>query len=413
MSDRLPPKPKNPVLKTREPTVPPGLRSRAAMRLTAAACDGCFELQQCRSCGRFQYPPREACFNCLSTMLEWTPCDGSGELISQTTLHHSNENYFRERLPLRVGLVRLDIGVDALAFVHEKCSGPPARVTVRAHLDRAGQAALAAYPADHQTGANEDRLLRDMTCDPKFRKVLVTDGKAAAGQAIVKALLAAGADLVWVGVAEPWKRSAALDTIASLPEVTVVPLDVTDGRSVAELAGLIGGKVDILVNTAEVHRNRPVGARGLETARAEMEVNYFGLLRLIETFGPALKARAADGEHGAAAWVNLLSIHALSALPSQSSFTASKAAAFALSQSLRADMQQAGLRVINVFPGPIDDEWNQLVPQPKLAPAALADAIVAGLRDGTEDIYPGDVARDFLTRWRLSAKVLERELAGQ
>jgi hypothetical protein len=38
---------------------------------------------------------------------------------------------------------------------------------------------------------------------------------------------------------------------------------------------------------------------------------------------------------------------------------------------------------------------------------------VAGLRDGTEDIYPGDVARDFLTRWRLSAKVLERELAGQ
>jgi len=413
MSDRLPPERKNPVLKTREPTVPPSLRSRAAMRLTAAACDGCFELQQCRSCGRSQYPPREACFNCLSTMLEWTPCDGSGELISQTTLHHSNENYFRERLPLRVGLVRLDIGVDVLAYIHENCSGPPARVTVRAHLDRSGQAALAAYPADRRTGANEDRLLRDMTCDPKFRKVLVTDGKTAAGQAIVKALLAAGADLVWVGVAEPWKRSAALDAIAGLPEVTVVPLDVTDSRSVAELAGLIGGKVDILVNTAELHRNRRVGARGLETARAEMEVNYFGLLRLIEAFGPALKSRVADGEYGAAAWVNLLSIHALSALPSQSSFTASKAAAFALSQSLRADLQPAGLRVINVFPGPIDDEWNQLVPQPKLTPAALADAVVAGLRDGTEDIYPGDVARDLLTRWRLSAKVLERELAGQ
>jgi NAD(P)-dependent dehydrogenase (short-subunit alcohol dehydrogenase family) len=252
-----------------------------------------------------------------------------------------------------------------------------------------------------------------MTCDPKFRKILVTDGKVAAGQALVRALLAAGADLVWVGVAEPWKRSPALDAIASLDRVTAVPLDVTDSRSVGDLAGLIGGKVDILVNTAELHRNRPVGARGLETARAEMEINYFGLMRLIEAFGPALKARAADGEHGAAAWVNLLSIHALSALPSQSSFTASKAAAFALSQSLRADMQQAGLRVINVFPGPIDDEWNQLVPQPKLAPAALADAVVAGLRNGTEDIYPGDVARDFLTRWRLSAKTVERELADQ
>ena len=48
---------------------------------------------------------------------------------------------------------------------------------------------------------------------------------------------------------------------------------------------------------------------------------------------------------------------------------------------------------------------------PKLAPVALAAAIVRGLRDGVEDIYPGDVAQDFWRRWRDSAKVLERELA--
>ncbi len=49
-----------------------------------------------------------------------------------------------------------------------------------------------------------------MTCDPKFRKILVTDGKTAVGQALVKALVAAGADLVWVGHAEPWKKFAGL-----------------------------------------------------------------------------------------------------------------------------------------------------------------------------------------------------------
>ncbi len=99
--------------------------------------------------------------------------------------------------------------------------------------------------------------------------------------------------------------------------------------------------------------------------------------------------------------------------PSQGTFSASKAAALSLSQTLRAEMRAAGIRVVNVFPGPIDDEWNQLVPPPKLAPAALAKAVVKALQDGVEDIYPGDVAQDLFTKWRESAKVLEREMWDQ
>ena len=49
----------------------------------------------------------------------------------------------------------------------------------------------------------DDRVMREMTCDPKFRKVLVTDGRSAVGQEMVRALAAAGADLVWAGCAEP------------------------------------------------------------------------------------------------------------------------------------------------------------------------------------------------------------------
>ena len=75
-------------------------------------------------------------------------------------------------------------------------------------------------------------------------------------------------------------------------------------------------------------------------------------------------------------------------------------------------MRPAGIRVINVFPGPIDDEWNQNMPPPKLAPAALASAIVKALREGVEDVYPGDVAQEWLERWRDNPKVLERELAA-
>ena len=152
--------------------------------------------------------------------------------------------------------------------------------------------------------------------------------------------------------------------------------------------------------------------QGVETARAEMDVNYLGLLRLAQEFGPAMRSRGADGAASAVAWVNLLSVYALANFPPHGTFSASKAAAHSLAQCLRAEMRPAGVRVVNVFPGPIDDEWNQLLPPPKIAPAALAKSIVAALREGIEDVYPGDVAQEWLARWRDNPKALEREISA-
>ncbi|MDH5540238.1 MAG: SDR family NAD(P)-dependent oxidoreductase, partial [Rhizobacter sp.] len=287
---------------------------------------------------------------------------------------------------------------------------------IGARLDRAGQAVLIAFPntddLTQEAAMADDTLLREMGSDPKFRKVLVTDGKTAAGQAIARALVKAGAEIVWLGHAEPWKKLGGIDDISALPQVTLVPLDLSDGRSVQSLAGAIAGKVDIVVNNAEVHRAFGIAARrGTDVARAEMDINYLGLLRLAQEFGPALKGRAADGVAHASAWVNVLSIYALANFPPHGTYSASKAAALSLAQCLRAEMRPAGIRVINLFPGPIDDEWNQNLPPPKVAPAALASAIVKALRDGVEDVYPGDVAQEWLERWRDDPKVLERELA--
>jgi NAD(P)-dependent dehydrogenase (short-subunit alcohol dehydrogenase family)/uncharacterized OB-fold protein len=407
------PKRKNPVLATRMPTLPPGGRSRVALGLTAAAAEGRFALQACADCGAVQYPPREACRRCLSATLRWRTQDGAGTLLARTTLHHSNDLFFRERLPWRLGMVRLAVGPTVVAHLHGDVGAAGAPVTVTARLDRAGQAVLVALPGKETPNMSDDPQLREMTCDPKFRKVLVSDAKTAVGQAVVRALVAAGADLVWAGHAEPWKKLPGFDAIVALPQVTPVPLDLTDSRSVIELAGEIGGRIDIVVNTAEHHRAAGIGARvGIETARNEMDVNYFGLLRLAQAFGPALRARAADGPAGACAWVNLLSVYALANLPAHGTFSASKAAALSLAQCLRAEMRPAGVRVVNLFPGPIDDEWNQLTPPPKVAPDALAKAIVRALQDGVEDVYPGDVAQEWLERWRDNPKALEREIGG-
>lgn len=257
----------------------------------------------------------------------------------------------------------------------------------------------------------DDPQLRELTSNPKFRRALVTDGKTAVGQAITRGLIDAGAEIVWVGYAEPWKRFPGMDELEQLPQVEMVPLDVTDSRGVKQLAGSISAKVDILVNNAEYHRSEGIASRyGVETARAEMDINYFGLLRLAQEFGPVMRARGADGVRSATAWVNLLSIYALSNFPSHGTYSASKAAAFSLAQCLRAEMTPSGVRVVNVFPGPIDDEWNQLMPPPKLAPQAIARAILQALQSGVEDVYPGDVAQDWLARYMDNPKVLEREV---
>jgi NAD(P)-dependent dehydrogenase (short-subunit alcohol dehydrogenase family)/uncharacterized OB-fold protein len=404
------PKRKNPILRTRLPTLPPAARSRVALGLTAAAALGRFELQQCRDCGTVQYPPREACQKCLSVVLDWKAQPSGGELVAQTVLHHSNDLFFRERLPWRLGLVKLDCGPMVVAHLHEAAAK---RVHVRAMLDRAGQAVIAALPEKENAGMAEDRQLREFTCDPRQRKILVTDGKTAVGQALVRAFSSVEAEIIWVGYAEPWKKFPGFDELEKIPQVTLVPLDVTDSKNVRELAAEIAGKVDIVVNNAEYHRGFGISNRhGVDAARAEMDVNYFGLLRLAQEFGPAMRSRGADGRASAVAWVNLLSIYALANFPPHGTFSASKAAAHSLAQCLRAEMRPAGVRVVNVFPGPIDDEWNQLLPPPKVAPAALAKAILGALRDGIEDVYPGDVAQEWLARWRDNPKALERELSA-
>ncbi|MGH8209179.1 MAG: SDR family NAD(P)-dependent oxidoreductase, partial [Steroidobacteraceae bacterium] len=362
-----------------------------------------------------QYPPREACHNCLSLRLDWRLQTGRGELISETTLAHSHDEFFRRRLPWRVGVVRLDSGPTIIAHLHSGTSQAPARVRVDARLDLSGMAVLIAVPEKDVTNMTDDPQLRHMTCDPRLRNVLVTDGSTAVGQSLVRSLVAAGAALVWVGCTGSSLSMAGVAALQQLGQVSLVPLDVANAGTVQDLATQIGAQVDILINTAELHRTgNPNSTTDVENARAEMEVNYFGLLRLAQAFGPAMRARDTEGRSPALAWVNLLSIYALANFPAQSTFSASKAAAYSLTQSLRAEMQRAGMRVINAFPGPTDDGSNPAVPQLKLAPAAVADAIVTALRDGLEDVYPGEMAQEWLARWRETPKGLEREIsAGQ
>jgi uncharacterized OB-fold protein/NAD(P)-dependent dehydrogenase (short-subunit alcohol dehydrogenase family) len=407
MTAKLSPPPrKNPLLATRVPLLPPAARSRTALGLTAAAAEGRFTLQVCTDCGAVQYPPREACVACLSSRLPWQEVPAGGMLIAATTLRLSADPYFRLRTPWRIGTVALDCGPSVIAHLHgEVAQGARVRMTLR--LDKSGQGVMLAMPEQDSPNMQDDRQLREMTCDPKGRCVLVTDGRNAFGQAMVRALADAGAAAVFVGIADAWKPFPGQNGLAG----EVVPLDITDAESVHRLAASLGGRVDILVNTT-LHI-RPGGIlerRDTITAREELEKSFLGPMRLAQAFGPVLRFRGADGTHPACAWVNILSAYGLAAIPAFGAAAAAQAAAFSLSQTLRAELRP--LRIVNALVGPLDDEWHQAVPPPKVSPAALAAAVVRALRDGIEDLAVGEVAQDLLTRWKESPTTLARELAA-
>jgi NAD(P)-dependent dehydrogenase (short-subunit alcohol dehydrogenase family)/uncharacterized OB-fold protein len=404
-----PPK-KDPQRVTRPPELPPLQRSRASLKLMATAARGVFALQVCKVCGTVSYPPRDACPGCLSIDPEFRPVDDGGEVIAETVIRTSTDLYFRQRTPWRVGMVRLDCGPSIVAHLHGDVA-VPGRVRLVSKLDKSGNAVLMALPVQETENMADDPEYRELTASPKHRRVLVTSGREAVGQAVAAALSQAGASIVFVGIAEPWKPFSGRSRLETIPNVQIMPLDITDTTSVTELAGEIGGKTDIVVNTADYVRPGGLfGDGGLVTSREAFDVNVFGLQRLAQAFGPGMRGRGADGVNSAAAFVDVLPVYALANTPDFGFYSASAAARHSLLQCLRAEMRPGGVRVMSVFTGPVDDDWRQHVPPPKIAPAQIARAVVMALEEGIEETFVGDVAKDIARRFLDDPKVLEREL---
>ena len=404
------PKRKDPVKRTRRPSMPPGNRSREAQGLAAMAASGRFALQICDECSKVQYPPRQVCSECLSDQLEWQDINTGGKLLAETTLQHSNDVYFRDRLPWRLGIVIADAGPSIVVHLAEDCVQGE-RVRMSLSIDRAGNAAITAKPEKPAPREEDDLQLREMAFDPKDRRVLIVDGKTELGLELAKAFLKAGARNIFVGHAQPWRASKHLDAIMKLDKVTVYPLDVTDSDSVEELASMIGDKVEIMANNSYHLRMGGVLDRfDINTSHDEMEIHYHGLMRLAAFFGPVMRSRGADGHHGSTAWLNVLSAYAWINNPSLGTYSASQAAALSLSQCLRTELAGGGVRVVNTFIGPIEDEWYQLAPPPKLIPATVAKRIVESLQRGLEDIPIGAVAEEIIQRLAENPKEIERTI---
>jgi NAD(P)-dependent dehydrogenase (short-subunit alcohol dehydrogenase family)/uncharacterized OB-fold protein len=378
----------------KRPDLPPRARTRPARRLTSAATRGRLELPVCQACRSVQYPVGEICGACLSNELRWESVEATGTLLSSTVIRHATEAYFQKQRPILMGSVRLDAGPVVLARLSRECTRPGTRVVISNQLDRSGEAILCASAKADEAVEN---ILADPNRDIEGKVVLITGANGGIGRELVAAFRKAGAEVIAASRAPVASAEAGTRSIA---------LDVANRGSVEAAAVEIGPRVDILINNAGTTAIAGfLEGDDISGARSEMEVNYFGTLSMIRAFAPHLKAK----KRGVI--VNMLSALGHVCLPTMGSYCASKAAAWSLTQGIRAELLPWGVRVCAVFPTTVDTAASADSPPPKLSPAFVAREVVRMIRDGEEDLYPGNIAQDLIEALRQDSKTVEREMS--
>ena len=208
---------------------------------------------------------------------------------------------------------------------------------------------------------------------------LVTGANRGLGLAFTQALLAGGARKIYAAARDP----------ASVKQAGVEPvrLDVTNAEQVAATAAELGD-VTLVINNAGIIRGSGfLGEKGVEAVRAELETNFFGPVHVSRAFASIL------GRNGGGAIVNVLSALSWVAFPSSSTYSASKAAAWAFSNGLRNELRGQGTQVLALHVGYMDTDMVRHVTAPKSKPEDVVKAVLEALEDGKSEVLADEVSR--------------------
>ncbi len=226
------------------------------------------------------------------------------------------------------------------------------------------------------------------------KTVLITGASRGIGRALVDEALRRGAKRVYAGTRSGLQNSDK--------RVTPLTLDVTSISQIQRAASEVGS-LDVLINNAGVAIYDDLSKS--DVIEQHLAVNFLGWFRVTRAFLPLL--RRSKG-----AIVNNLSLAALAPLPVIPAYSISKAAAFSMTQSLRALLTGQGVTVHAVFLGPIDTDMTRGFEIPKASPETAALGIFDGLEKGEEDIFPDPGSQPMADGWRNGVtKGLEREFA--
>ncbi len=225
--------------------------------------------------------------------------------------------------------------------------------------------------------------------------VLVTGANGGLGTEFVRQALARGAARVYATARAPktWDD----------PRVVPLALDVTDPASIAAAADT-AQDVSVVVNNAGASVAGGILDAPMAEVRALFETNLFGPLEIARAFAPVL-ARNGGGA--------LIDIHsALSWLARGGVYSATKAAFWSVTNSLRLALIGQGTQVLGAHLGYADTPMTANVTAPKADPVDIVAAILDGLEAGEHEVLADETSRRVKSALSSPLSVLYPELAG-
>lgn len=235
--------------------------------------------------------------------------------------------------------------------------------------------------------------------DINDRTFLISGASRGLGRALTLALVDAGAREVFAGV----RHHEDLERLRA-ERITPIRLDVTNEDDVTATGKL--GLVDVLVNNAGVASYGNPVTMNFEDAVREMEVNYFGALRMTRALAPAMV------ERGEGMIVNVATAFAKINLPLVGTYCASKAALLSLGQALRAYLKDRGVHVMTVMPTTVDTDMAKGADVPKMTTAFVTGEILRHIREESIDPPIGEEAERVLEGLKNDPVGLEKILSN-
>lgn len=241
--------------------------------------------------------------------------------------------------------------------------------------------------------------------DIKGKIALITGANRGIGKTIVETFLNNGAEKVYAAVRNLGTASPLVQEYGE--RVVPVQLDLGEPRTIAA-AAKTAKDVQVVVNNAGVLRSStPLADDAIDSLDFEMKINVFGLIRMAQAFAPVLK------ENGGGAFVQLNSVVSVKCFANFSTYCASKAAAYSITQALRELLGQQGTFVLSVHPGPIATDMADTAGMMEMAepPSLVAEGIVAALKAGDFHLFPDSFAKQVGSAYQSFAEnIVEADL---
>ncbi len=222
---------------------------------------------------------------------------------------------------------------------------------------------------------------------------LVTGANRGIGKGIVEAFIAQGASKVYLAVRNPESTLPIEQQYGD--KVVTLTLDAGDAASIQQAAAQ-AQDVDIVVNNAGILEVADPLADDAEAALAnEMNINVYGLMRVAQAFAPVL------AQKDQAAFVQLNSVASIKNFTPFTTYSASKAAAYSITQGLRDKFLPLGIQVLSVHPGPIKTDMADKAGFEESDPVStVADGIITALASGDFHAFPDSMAKSVQTAYQ-------------